>query len=231
MALCALASAGPLPNKPHVYVEGSATVEAVPDEVSFSIELSHTAETMGEAKAQVDERSFVLIDLCKQLGIADKDISTTALRVMPQFVYDNGKRIPAGTQVSRRVDIHLRDISQYAAVMQAFVKADISQTISTQLHVSDEASLTDKALVKALEDARARAEKLALAQGKKLGDAHSISEFMTRRDETYSLMPARALSGSSASNMAESLMRAPSEPFEPGVMEAKATVYVVYLLR
>jgi uncharacterized protein YggE len=79
-------------------------------------------------------------------------------------------------------------------------------------------------------DARARAERLAKAEGKELGEPFSISEFNTRENERYTLQVNRAIVGQSATAsrmMADKAM----EPFEPGVMKAKAQVYVVYLLK
>lgn len=230
--LSQMAYASPLPNKPHVYVEGSATVEAVPDEMLFSVSLSHTAKTLGPAKEQVDRRSMTLIKLCKDMGIDSKDLSTTALRVMPSYEYVDGRRVPNGTTVSRDVDITLRDLSKYPAVMKAFVDADISKTINTTLRVSDEEVLTDRALVKALEDAKRRATRMAKAQEKKLGDVYSVSEFMTRRSEGYELNVSRSIVGQSSPEMGRAMMESRGqEPFEPGTMQARAQVFVVYLLK
>jgi len=95
-ALFALASAAavasPLPDKPHVYVEGSAAVTAEPDEMRFSVTLEHTADTLGQAKTVVDERSHILIDLSKKMGIKERDIATTALRVNPSYTYENNRQ-------------------------------------------------------------------------------------------------------------------------------------------
>ncbi|HEY7886380.1 MAG TPA: SIMPL domain-containing protein [Cellvibrionaceae bacterium] len=226
-----MASASPLPTKPHVYVEGSATVEVQPDMMAFSVELAHIADTVADAKANVDKRSRVLIDLCKKLGIAPEDIATTALRVNPNIVYEDGKQVPAGTQVSRTVDITLKDLTRYAEMMRALVAADISQTVSTRLLVSEEKSVTDQALVKAMDDARTRAERLATAQGKRLGEVYSISEFMTRGDERYTLQVSRQLMGDAVDAGVQADSMRASEPFEPGVIKATAQIYVVYLLR
>lgn len=224
--------ASPLPSKPHIYVEGSATVKAEPDEMRFSVTLEHTADTLGQAKAVVDERSHTLIDLSKKMGIAAEDIATTALRVYPSYSYENNRQVQNGTTVSRQVDLHLRDLTKYPAVMKAFVEAEISQMISTQLLVSDEEKLADQALVKALKDAQQRAQSLAAAQGRKLGGAYSISEFLTRDDDRYKLQVSRGVVGESGSAVQkDSMARSASEPFEPGKMEATAQVYVVYLLK
>ncbi|WNO09677.1 SIMPL domain-containing protein [Teredinibacter sp. KSP-S5-2] len=233
--LAATAIASPLPQQPHIYVEGSAQVEVEPDTITFSVELEKTLPELEAAKKDVDLRSIKLIQTCKELAIPTANISTTALRIYPSFTYRNGEQIPNGTSVSRRVDIKLQDLSRYGEVMKALVDAQISKTVSTQLSVSKEKESTDKALEAAQEDAKQRARMIARSQGKRLADVYSISEFMDRREEVYQLTPARSIAGQSSSELKaemSSLMRVGgTEPFEPGRMVATAKVYVVYLLK
>ena len=228
------AFASPLPAQPHVYVEGSAEVEVVPDVMTFTLSLEKSDIDLAAAKADVDARSTLLINTCKKLGIKPDAIATTALSIFPEYEYKDQQRVFSGNRVSRQVDIKLKDLTKYSQVMKALVDAKITQTINTKLSVSDEKSLEDKVLVNAMADAKARAERLAKSQGKDLGEPFSISEFNTRAEETFSLRVNRGIVGESASDMAPQAMSAKmvsNEPFEPGVMKAKAQVYVVYLLK
>lgn len=229
--------ANPLPQQPHVYVEGSSTIEIEPDEMSFSLNIMHTSKELADAKSEVDDKSHKLISLCKKLGIKPKDIATSTLRIAPQYKYNDRVRVQTGNQVSRQVDITLRDLSNYAATIKAFIDAEITQTVNTKLLLSDQTSVTDKALANALTDAQQRATVLAKHQNKKLGKVYSISEFNTRGQERYQLNVSRGISGQLSSGGITSrsigVARASdndSEPFEPGTIKATAQVYVVYLL-
>ena len=235
LSLSALAN--PLPQQAHVYVEGSGSVEVEPDEMSFTLSISETSNELATAKLTVDEKSNTLISLCKKLGIDSKDIMTSTLRIQPQFRYDKGTRVQTGTQVSRQVDITLRDLSKYADTIKAFVNAEITQTVNTKLLLSDPTQATDKALAKAMKDANQRAKRLAETQNRKLGSVYSISEFNQREQEFYQLRVARNISGQSNDAVsarggvqAFAAEAKSSEPFEPGVIKANAQVYVVYLL-
>lgn len=232
--LSQLVMASPLPDKPHVYVEGSAEVEVVPDLMTFTLLVEKSDLDLATAKADVDSRSTLLINTCKKLGIKPDAIATTALSIFPEYDYKDQTRVFSGNRVSRQVDIKLKDLTKYSQVMKALVDAKITQTINTKLSLIDEKSAQDKVLISAMSDAKARAERLAKSQGKELGEPFSISEFNTRAEETYALRVSRAIVGDSASDAAPqarlSKMEA-SEPFEPGVMKAKAQVYVVYLLK
>lgn len=232
--LSQLAAASPLPDKPHVYVEGSAEVEVTPDLMTFSLLIEKSDLDLATAKVDVDARSTLLINTCKKLGIKPDAIATTALSIFPEYDYRDQQRVFSGNRVSRQVDIKLKDLSKYAQVMKAFVDAKITQTITTKLSLADEKTLEDKVLVSAMADAKARAERLAASQGKTLGEPFSISEFNTRAEETYSLRVNRAIVGDSAADASPQVRLSKmesGEPFEPGVMKAKAQVYVVYLLK
>lgn len=224
--------ASPLPDKPHVYVEGSAEVEVAPNVMTFTLSIEKSDMDLAKAKADVDSRSTLLIDTCKKLGIKPDALATTALSIIPEYDYRDQQRVFSGNHVSRQVDITLKDLTKYAQVMKALVDAKITQTINTKLSVSDEKTLQDKVLVTAMADAKQRAQLLAKSQGKELGEPFSISEFNTRAEETYVLQVNRAIVGQAASGAAMAEFKSASnEPFEPGVMKAKAQVYVVYLLK
>lgn len=225
--------ASPLPAQPHVYVEGSAELEVEPDMMVFTLSLQTLDLDLAKAKADVDARSRLLIDTLKKFGVKADDIATTALNIRPEYDYRDNQRVLTGNNVSRQVDINLRDLKKYPALMKALVDAKVSETINTQLTLSDKKAVEEKVQTAAMNDARARASRLAKSQGQTLGVPWSISEFNNRGNERWELRPNRELLGSSAAMKADamSLQRVASEPFEPGVMKISAQVYVVYLLK
>lgn len=224
--------ADPLPAQPHVYVEGSAEVEAEPDMMTFSLSIQAQNLDLASAKADVDARSKILIDACKKFGIKLADMTTNALAIRPEYDYRDQQRVFAGNHVSRQIDIVLRDLKKYPEMMKALVDAKVSETINTALTVSNKKALEDKAQIAAMTDAKNRAEQLAKTQGKTLGDPWSISEFNTRGNDRWELQTNRQLMGASAKNNAEVRMSIDAaEPFEPGLMTLSAQVYVVYLLK
>ncbi len=230
--LSAVVSAGPLPDKAHIYVEGSGEIEVAPDQMTITVGLSHTDQDIALAKQKVDERSTILIEACKDLGISLEDLATTALHVSPEYEYRGGERVPLGTRVYRQVDITLRDLEKYPQLMAALIDSDISNTVSTRLEMSNEKELSDRALAAAIDDARQRAQGMAKSLGRKLGKAHSVSEFDLRREERGQLFTARGTDAQSASMDAVAFSRkGSSEPFVPGLIVAKAQVYVVFLIK
>ncbi len=222
--------ATPLPQQPHVYVEGAAELEVEPDMMVFTLSIQTVDLDLAKAKADVDARSRLLIDTVKKFGIKANDIATTALNIRPEYEYKENQRVLTGNHVSRQVDINLRDLKKYPDMMKALVDAKISETINTQLTLSDKKTVEEKVQAAAMNDAKARASRLAKAQGREVGDPWSISEFNNRGNERWELRPNRELMGSSA-KLGMVRMSDAAEPFEPGVMKITAQVYVVYLLK
>jgi uncharacterized protein len=225
------ALADPLPAQPHVYVEGSAEIEVEPDMMTFTLSIQAVDLDLAKAKADVDARSRLLIDTIKKFGIKADDIATTALNIRPEYEYKERERVLTGNNVSRQVDINLRDLKKYPEMMKALVDAKISETINTNLTVADKKAVEEKVQNAAMADAKTRADRLAKSQGREIGDPWSISEFNNRGNERWELKPNRQLMGSSAKEVGTMRMADSSEPFEPGVMKITAQVYVVYLLK
>lgn len=223
--------ATPLPAQPHVYVEGSAELEVEPDMMTFTLSIQKVDLDLAKAKADVDARSRLLIETVKKFGIKANDIATTALNIRPEYEYKDGQRVLTGNNVSRQVDINLRDLKKYPEMMKALVDAKISETINTNLTLADKKAVEEKVQTAAMNDAKARANRLAKSQGKTAGEPWSISEFNNRGNERWELTPNRQLMGSSAKEMGVMRASDSSEPFEPGVMKISAQVYVVYLLK
>src|SRR5690606_34648999 len=96
MFVSAAALANPLPNKPHIYVEGSAEIEVIPDQMTISLGLSAEEMDVAVAKQDVDKRSTQLIATVKEMGIEARDLATTALQVTPVYDYVDGKQVSRG---------------------------------------------------------------------------------------------------------------------------------------
>ena len=212
-----------LPNQPHVYVEGNAELKIKPDTVKFQLRIEDMQLESIRAKATVDQRSNTLIALCKKLKVAKEDISTTSLDIRPEYRYDRGERSYAGTRVSRDITITLRSLEKYPEVIAALFESKVSETLNTQLLVSDEKKQRDVVLQKATEDAKQRAESLAKVQGVKLGGVYSVSQFSDAQPIVHQEFNA-------LNSYAKMSRDAGPEPFEPGMISLEARIYVVYLL-
>ena len=157
------------------------------DDIVFTDDAIEITGQVGECGFALSHRGTIHHPLVRQVGGSG---------------YQDRNRIPRGTRVSRQIDVKVTNLDLYPSIMSALVKANISETIQTKLSVSNELEVTDQALVEATADAKARAERLAKSQSKRLGDPYSISEFMTRGGERYTLFVCRRVDGQSTQAVA-----------------------------
>lgn len=238
--------ASQLPNKPHIYVEGSAEIEVEPDIATFRIGLHTTGKDAEKEKTKIDEHSVTLVNLCKKMGININDIAATGINVSQAYEYDKKeqKRIHIGVHISRTVEITLREMSKYKDLMHHLTAADVSEDISSNLSLDNEKLATDQALATAINDATKRATSIAKLQNVELGEVYSVTEFNLRQPERSLLHVSRKIEGQLSSsifaedmgkmqdsNMAQAMSRISTDPFNTGKMKAKAQVYMVFLIQ
>ncbi len=225
-----------IPNAPHIYVEGYAEQRVKPEIIVISAYLRHTDKDASVAKSEVDRRSVELFEVVKKMGIAQEDIRATPLRIAPHNEYKNGEEINLGTRVVRSIDITLRDLSLYNELNQSLVDAGVSETLDAEVKVENPREIKKQVLFEALKNARQKAEQLAELNDKKIKDVYSISEFKTRDESVYDLIPSQEIYGQSSSELAGVSVRFRAPPpqsglFEIGEMTASATVYVVFTIQ
>lgn len=220
-----------IPNQPHIYVEGYAEQEVIPDQIKISVSVTATNMDADIAKLEIDEKSLKLFEATKALGIKQEQITATPIQIYPAIEHQNGKSVNIGTRVSRNIDILLHDLAIYPALNDALVEAEITSKISSTVELADERSIKKGVLMLAVNDAKLKAAELAAIHGKEIKDVYSISEFKTRTEDAYNLRPNQEVYGQSY-NAAQTRYRVPpgSSVFKIGKMKVIATVYVVYTM-
>ncbi len=224
-ALCLLlillpsaALADALPSVPYVQVSGHGTLSVVPDMVHVSLTAEKTDKTLTAARADVERRASQVIESAKKLDIPERDINAATISVWPQYQWQDNTQVFVGQQVSRYIEITLHDMTRYADLVSALIKAGVTNIGSTTLDRSDMPALRRQALAKAVDDAHARAAALAAAAGVNLGPVYSITE------NTGFARPQPMM-------MAMKMAPATEAKYEPGTIEVTADVGVVYLLK
>ncbi|HVA55289.1 MAG TPA: SIMPL domain-containing protein [Gammaproteobacteria bacterium] len=213
-----LALADALPAMPYIQVSGHGTLNVVPNMAHISITIEKTDKDLASARADVERRAAQVIEAAKKLGIAERDINATNISVWPEYKWQNNNQIFMGQHVSRRIQITLRALPQYADLVGTLVKAGVNNIGSTTLDRSDMPQLRQQALAKAVDDAHKRALVLAAAAGVNLGAVYSITENSGFNPGPL-VMAGRAATTSSGTD------------YEPGSLDVTADVSIVYLLK
>nr|WP_256347902.1 oxidative stress defense protein [Escherichia fergusonii] len=181
MALAALvgfsgmsAQASELPEGPHVVTSGTASVDAVPDIATLSIEVNVAAKDAATAKKQADERVAQYLTFLELNQISKKDIRSANLRTQPDYDYQNGKSILKGYRAVRTVEVTLRQLDKLNPLLDGALKAGLNEIRSVSLGVAQPDSYKDKARQAAIKDAIHQAQELAEGFNSKLGPVYSV---------------------------------------------------------
>jgi uncharacterized protein YggE len=193
-----------------ITVSGVGTVKAVPDEaqMSFGVETRRpTAQAAVAANADAMRR---VINALRQAGA--REIATQWVAVYP---FTNETGAVDGYAASNSVSA-VSDVDDAPGLIDATAEAGANQISGPGLSSSNAEELYRAALANAVADARLRAEVLAKAAGRSLGEVTTIVEGGAAMPVPYAERAA---------------LDAGSTPIVPGEQETTATISVTFSLR
>jgi uncharacterized protein YggE len=176
-----------------ITVVGEGKASSVPDEAQINIGVETTGASAQEAVSANRQRMATLLEKMKAMGVADKDIRTSNFSIY----MDQGKpEIPsAGAntgsdtityRVSNTVNVTVHDTAKLGDVLDQTVLAGANNIYGISFDVADTHTLQASAREKAILDAKARAESLAMLNGVNLGEVLEVSEVVGNPGPLYS---------------------------------------------
>jgi uncharacterized protein YggE len=166
-----------------ITVVGSGNTSLPPDLVWVNVGVDIAAETVSDAKAQVDRQMQAVTGALEEMDVAEKDIQTAYYSIdfereafFPVTEGELPQQAEGVYRVSTMLKVTIRDIERLGQVLDAAVEAGANQMYGVNFSVSDPEKWEAETREKAMADARARAEDLARLGGIELGEILSISE-------------------------------------------------------
>jgi uncharacterized protein len=152
-------------------------VKRVPDVAVISTGvITQSADAATVMRDNAARMARVLAAL-KRAGVADKDVTTSAVNLSPQYRYNNNQPpVITGYQANNQVTVRFRDITRSGAILDALVKEGSNEINGPSLTIDKPEAALDEARVAAITAGRARAEVYANAAGMKIKRIISISE-------------------------------------------------------
>jgi uncharacterized protein YggE len=214
----------PSPDAPirNIQVVGNGKITVKPDIATIHVGIETRNESADAAASANAERMEAVLNALKSVGIAEKDIQTTNYSIYADQQRGPNGEIIGSTQyvVSNMVRATVRNLDQVGEVLDRVVDAGANQVHGISFGVADMSAIQLQAEESALDDAKARAEKLAAKAGVQLGEILSISETIGSAPmpvDAYYKEVAQAAAG--------------AVPVQPGELEFNAQVQVVYAMR
>ena len=201
-----------------VTASGNGTASATPDQATMTFGV--TAQNK-DAKAALDAVSKTAEKITKAIegaGVDRKDIQTQNVSVYPVTASD-GTSI-TGYQANLSVTAKVRKLDDLSGVISAASGAGADSISGPTFGVADDAPYREKAIQKAVDDARVSAEAMAKAAGKSVGEVVQISA----SDASFQPLPMASAEFNAKDAGA-------NVPIEPGQLDVNANVTVVFELK
>jgi uncharacterized protein YggE len=206
-----------------ITVSGEGKATGQPDVALLSLGISTLRPTVAEARDEAAATMQQVVDSVKGNGVAEKDIQSTQYSIYPEYDYSiAASQKLVGYRVTNTVSIKVRDIDKTSDVLDGATAAggDLTQIQGISFTIDDPTTLRDQAREDAVNDAKARAQRLADTAGVKLGEPISITE--------SSVSPPVPI----AADMRNALGAAEqaATPIEAGELDVNLTVQVVFAI-
>jgi Uncharacterized conserved protein len=156
-----------------VTVNGVATLRLVPDRVSFSVGVETDSPNVADAFRGNTEKVNSVIAALKQRGVKPSEIQTSNFGITSHD--SEGKKL-SGYRVTNLLTVTRDNLASVGELLQAAVEKGANEAGSLQFMVSNQKDSELRGLELAFQNARSKAEKLALLSGKVLGEVVCVSE-------------------------------------------------------
>lgn len=156
-----------------ITVTGRSGMESTPDVAKVSVGVSSRAATPSVAREENSAAINATLAALAEMGIEEKDIQTTNMNMWNS--YDNNGNIN-GYRMSTDLTVYVRDITKAGDVVDAAIAAGSNELNGVEYLLSNEDEMYNTALADAIDLARQKAEVLAEAAGKTVGQVKKIDE-------------------------------------------------------
>lgn len=175
---------------PTITTTGTAEIFVDPDQVSISLNVEKLSKDLQKAKADNDAAVEKIIAETRKFDIEPKDVKTRRISVEMQYEYIQGKdekildeygdevgrKVFKGYEVSKNIEVLLRDVSKFEAFYSALLETGLSAIGSVTFSTSKLREYKDQARTEAMIAAKEKAAAMAGAIGQKIGRAIRITE-------------------------------------------------------
>ncbi len=197
-------------------VTGEGTVAIKPDIALLNVGISAQGATVKAAQDQINTVSSKVAEAIKKLGVDQKDIQTSNYNINPNYDYQASTRRITGYSASTNLTIKVRNIDLVNQVIDISTVNGANQVGAITFDVDDKSKPENDARVKAVAEAKKKAESAAKIAGFRLGKMVNYSENFGGGPQ-----PIRAMLQAAGGGPVETKI-------EPGSSEIRITVTISY---
>lgn len=216
-----------------ITVTGEAQVNVPPDQVILSLGVESSNKQLKLAKDLNDQRVKQVMAAAAALGVPNKDIQTDHISIEPRYRDNYEQRDFVGYFVRQTVEITLKDISQFEALLSDTLEAGANYVHGIEFRTTELRKYRDQARLLAIQAAREKATAMAQELDQQLGQPNSIREDQSDWWSAYNSGWGSSRGASMTQNTIQDMGTAPVElegALAPGQISVTARVTVSFEL-
>lgn len=159
--------------QPQISVAGEGKIMVTPDRADVTIGVENVGADAAEVKKKNDASIDAVIKYLKSIKLPAEDYQTQRVNLYKN--YDSDKKKYSFT-ASQTIVIHLKDLSKYDTMMMGLIDAGVNNIQGVQFKTSKQAQYESEARVKAVADAKLKANDYAGALNQKVGKAIVVTD-------------------------------------------------------
>ncbi len=205
---------------------GTASINAEPDTVTFSLAVQTENKLLSQAMQENNDKATKVVSEIKKALGKDDSIKTTGFNVSPIYVYDTGQRksILSGYRVTNMVNIRTKKIADAGKIIDKAISCGANRAENLDFIVENKDKYANDLLKQAAEKARQKAFATAQALGVNIIGIKTVSTSFS--DEIISPY-ARGVAFSAMEMKSDS---AGAPPIEAGEIKLNAVISVNFLI-
>jgi len=208
----------PMRDRGTIVVSGTGRVSIQPDTADLRLGVSVARPTVEAARTEAGRTMDAILAAVDTAGVPRSDVRTAMLSVQPRYDYSDG-RAPAltGYEIANIVEVTVRDLGALGGVVDGTLGAGVTSLDGLTFRVADPAPAEREARVRAMAEARSRADVLAESAGLTIEGVAEVVEGSPPR-------PPIPFPKAERMAMAADV----STPVQAGELEVSVTVTVTY---
>lgn len=205
-----------------ITIQGEGKVTSQPDLAQMDLGVRVDGTTVKDAQVQNTQKMNAITTALMALGVKKEDLQTSQYSIQPRIDWSNGKQTVLGYTVSQTLTVKVRDLDKAGDVLAKAGELGANQVGGINFTIDDPTSLKADARLKAIADARTKAEALA----KQLGlDIVKVVTFSENAQGGYPVpMMAKAYDNSVGA-------AAPAPEIQSGTLDVISDVSVTFEVR
>lgn len=167
-----------------ITVQSSETVKVVPDMAEIRFSVSTQEDSAKACQEKNNEDLTQVIQFLKDFGIPSESIQTSSYGMNPIYDWSAGQTI-TGYAMETSLTVSDVSIEQTGTLLAACVDAGINNINRISYFSSQYDARYQEALAKAIETARQKAQAMAEASGRTLGEVVRMEEYADSQEVRY----------------------------------------------